>query len=184
MKFDKRKRVHLAASRPGAPTRFATDTVRFELTRDEGRGRLIATDGRILAVVHGKTDEKDEPCKGASIPVEAVKLACNGKQSARADVVCGLTTVATHQGDIKTIHPREDVLEFPDWEAAIPDPKRAIASVKIDAKRLWRLAQALGSDGPIELEIGDDGCPALVRTLDRSDRDYGVIMPMGEVSRG
>jgi hypothetical protein len=140
------------------------------LDRSESGDVMIATDGRILAIVPVECTPEDDQ---GPVPRECLKDArkfgvnCNG--------------VAAVPGGAS--YPRPDAT-FPDWRAVMPDFKgKKTVRLGIDAALLKRLADAIGTE-KVNLEFPVDessDCviePLTVRPAGFSDKAaHGVIMP-------
>lgn len=158
------------------------------LERDGDGGKLIATNGRIIAVVPVECDDGDT---AGYLPASCIK-------DARKRGLVELGEKATIPG--VSIYERNPGNEtFPNWKAVIPDNKGVkIVRLCLDPAFLKDLADAMGTAG-VALEIpignygdgtsraGSDNCvkePVVVRPADArgchsaSPEAIGVIMPI------
>lgn len=174
MIFPKSCKLHLVAAKEDG--RYAMASIHHT------PGKLSATDGRRLAVINVTEDEDDTD--GALIPAHLVKLAVTKAPNDVATVIAnGDAKALTKDGIVTT-----DLVvgEFPDFSAVIPDvPETRRTIVAFNAKSLWELAQALGSeDGVVAIELdleemdtmekGSYKRPIQIRT----PHGTGVIMPV------
>jgi hypothetical protein len=138
-------------------------------------GKLVATDGRAMAVVpcHVEHDETPGP-----LPVEAAKAArsCSLGATAAPDEVLEHLT-----GNKLT---RNKNVDFPPWRMVVPAPSDDDFIVGIDAKLLLELADAIGAENRatkqriVKLRIPRSGVdPITVEPNNNLDGSYGLIMP-------
>lgn len=172
MIFPKQCKLHLVAAKEDG--RYAMASVSHQ------RGKLVASDGRRLAVVNVTEDEEDT--EDALIPAHLVKLAV---MKAPTDVACvqanGNARALTKDGEVTT-----DLVqgEFPNWENVMPEvPLTRRTVVAFNAKYLYELAQAIGAEDSVvglELDLEDldtKGCyknPIQIRTK----HGTAVLMPV------
>jgi hypothetical protein len=175
MLVSKTHKIELAASKD--QTRAAL--LNPYLERGADGDKVIATDGRMLAVLPVECDEKDVT---GYIPRECLKDArkaggviLNGV----AEVYCGAS------------YPRGTEYNFPQWRQVMPDySRRRTVKLGIDPALLKRLADAIGAeivclefpvDGPGEWQSGDRITdPLIVKPSARSGGEnpaHGVLMP-------
>lgn len=146
------------------------------------RPRLVATNGRIMAIVPVETEDGDSE---GFIKPEAFSTGRKGT-SGRMDTY-GLSAnreirVQTVKGT--SIFPRtahgEGEINFPRWrriaEKSVNDKKQKYYSVTLDAELLYRLSQAIGSD-EVHLMIPEDGQEVILVRSNRCDA-YGFICPI------
>jgi len=165
MKFSSACKIHKACAKAGS--RYAMNHVRFE------GGNLIATDGRMLAIV--PVEDAEEDAEGF-IPKEAFNDACKVRPEARIDAN-GTVEVHTRLGRVSMARPEEG--EFPRFEAIMRDTATDAASVTLNDRMLWDLAQALGAgdeNNCVTLSIRDKTSPVIVETRNGS----GAIMPVAK----
>lgn len=156
---------------------------------DAGKGRLVAADGFILAVVPVETEDSD---MGGHIPLEAVKEARRNKGRAYLEAGEDYVTVPFNDDNRWTRPP----WPFPDYDQIVPVPDEEHVRITLDARRLMQLAEALCEEEHrakrkgavnhdawgITLTFKPDGVsPVLVHPLHEPNKPrgrYGVIMPM------
>ena len=172
-RFKMDRRIRLAsADRAG---KYAVQGV----TVDIGKARAVAADGRILAI---RSIDVQDPGEGADgiIPVEIM----DGGLDRPDDefVLDGNECKDTTRGRYG------DMIEgkYPDWRSVVPeieddDAEASATYVSLDANVLARLAEALGSDGPVTLRIESPRKPiAVVPSIGCGGDDpaaFGLIMP-------
>lgn len=172
MIFPKQCKLHLVAAKEDG--RYAFASVCHQ------PGRLVATDGRRLAIVNVQEDEEDS--EDALIPAHLVKLAVTKAPTDVAQVQAnGNARALTKDGEVTT-----DLVqgEFPNWETILPEvPETRRTIVGFNTKYLYELAQAIGAEDSVvglELdleELDTEGCykpPIQIRTK----HGTGVLMPV------
>lgn len=177
MKLDHSHEIHRVLGESG---KYAIDCAMLEI--EDGKGRLIATNGRVLVVLPVEVQEGDEP---GLIPAEA--LGCDRPDGVHPEDLCYFTRELRVSNGRATIErPAGASIEFPAWRKAIP-PADATGylEVRLSARLLYDLSRAMGDEaesGGVRLRI-----PApvngQVRTPIRVDVDeapgvYGSIMPI------
>ena len=120
-------------------SRYSIKAVYLDIEQEEDQprvGRLVASDGRMLAVLGVEIDSRDQ---AGLIPVKAIldarRQACNRK----AKLECG-NRVVTEDG---TSYPRPEGA-FPDWRSVEAHPKGEV-QVTFSADHLNRIARAAGA---------------------------------------
>ncbi len=163
MNFDKTSKIEKAAARDSS--RYAINCVYL----DTAKGRLVATDGSILAIV--PCEIADDDADGL-IPLEAIDRA---RKLAIGGIVRAKCNGKAEQSDGSSFQ-RPDH-RFPDYSGIIPKEAGSVR-VSLNADSLLRLAQALGGK-TVTLEIGEPGTPIRVRPcLDGIEGAFGLIMPI------
>jgi hypothetical protein len=149
-------------------------------------GMVMATNGKMMVAALTEKDEWDEDASDkALIPVAALKVAtkrrrkgdfyCQGVVSPQADHVIKVRDSLEETRLIKT---SEDVDKFPNVGAVTPSDLVGLTTVTLNAKMLWELAQALGTEG-VCLHFKDDGNHDAIIAQATSLKDrIGLIMPM------
>lgn len=184
MKFDKKYKIHSAAAREA--TRYTLNGVMFE--KDDNGARLVATNGRILAVVPVE-DEGDTP---GMVSTDTLKEATKGRTNSRTEAVLRLpdeerALVQTKSGTIEQERP--DHVRMPDYRSIVRGLKTDTGlQVTLSAEHLLALIEALGARSNelsgITLTFQrkgtdlDDSAPVHVRALG-DDEAFGIIMPIG-----
>lgn len=134
----------------------STDETRYVLTQPyldirDGEARMVATDGRCMAVVPVDVDASDV---SGHVPAESLKTARKvwGKLTLNTLAV-GEASVSV--GDYQWKRP-VDMGKFPDWRNVIPNPEKdrtETLRVGINPEYLARVAEAIGTDRHVVLEI-------------------------------
>lgn len=186
MKIDKSSKIEQAVAKESS--RYAFNAPYY----DHEAHAMIATDGRILAVVPVLDDDDDVT---GLIPVDAIKVARKGRLTnpIRANGTIDLLGVSYTRPEGR----------FPAWRDVIPkisDIETDNVKLRIDARLLYNLSQALGSD-KVELTIDRNtleyiqcrlsdsqtkresaACgtikPFIVKPVDGVDGAYGAMMPI------
>ena len=169
-----------SACEPKNGTRDVLRNPYLEVDADGKRANLVATNGKILAVIPVEPEPGDT---SGHVPVDALKTARKG---AKGDVSIGCNGAVELPGGLSI--PRPDEGEFPKWRQVLPDPCRSLkVTIALDIVMLKNLADAMGTVGLI-LEIADADQPVMVRPTETGDYvnlnrpanpdAYGVIMPM------
>ena len=172
MKIGKLHKIELAASKD--QTRAAI--VNPYLDRGPDGDKVIATNGRILAVLPVECDEKDV---SGYVPRECLK-------DARTAGGVVLNGVAEIYGGAS--YPRDAEWNFPNWRQVMPDyTKEQTVRLAIDAALLKALADAIGAERvclefPIESESQTVTSVIAVKPYDGpgcqpENPAHGVIMP-------
>ncbi len=153
MKIHKDCKLELAASKDASRHAIAEPFLDIK----DGKGQLIATDGRIMAIVPVEIDPDDTQ---GYLSSDVLKMA--RKLAKRSDTcTVNLNSVARLSAD--TQMPREGgakdsdgrIPNYPNWRQVMPDVDREIKfSISIDANRLWLLAQAMGTQA-VTLQFKD-----------------------------
>ena len=172
MKILKDCKIELAASQDAS--RAAIGSAYLEIK--DGKGTLIATDGRILAYLPVETTPEDLP---GYIDTPALQAA---RKTRLLEIDCKADTLAVATGPS---FPRQTEFTFPNWRQVVPTEAQqpAAMTIGIDAKRLWLLAQAMGAQC-VRLAIAAPDKPVLVypNNLDgkrcATDDARGVLMPI------
>lgn len=180
MNIDKGKRVHLLTGDPDSNT---PDSVLWTNLNRSPYGTLVATNGRSLVAL-SVAAAKNDPTR-AILPKAALQAAC--LKPASKDPTCVVSCTKTHVnvdnracGEVRSFPLGEEV-RFPAWDQVIPKIDTSATMIRIDAKLLYELAQALGSN-TISLQITGECDPIRVhRTDDTGCNDTGVIMPLRDV---
>ena len=167
--FPKGSKLHLAANKE--PSRYALHTVSLH------KGHLIATTGKVLAIVPVDSQDGfgvgDEP---VLLPASTIKAATTAKGNGTVSVIGGEARAA---GTVAPIVTGQDFPRIAQLvESAKDQPIQR--TIRISARQLWDLAQALGAgkDDYVDLAIpGDKTCPHHV-TNPEVPGSFGLIMPI------
>lgn len=162
MRFPKQCKIHKAAGR------YAMNGLKLERLRGGKGALLIATDGRMLAVLPVEDADADSP---GILPAEVVKEACKGKRSEPANVVSNGSSAGAFEA-----RPIEG--EFPRWRQVLPEGEPEHELV-FNPGQLATLAEALGTE-LVRLSVYGQCKPALVRPVGSGaecKEALGVIMP-------
>lgn len=169
MKLNKKYKIEKAVS---------TDTTQYVLNNPHlertgtGKGVLIATDGRRLAVVPVELDVAD---RTGSVPLDAIKELVKDKYGRSVLIVNGKAELIRNDGS-KAEYPRAEGT-FPDWKRVIPTGKVDF-EVTFNPQMLLDIARAIGvgkGEG-VTLRLRKDGLQPIEVTHD--GEAHGVIMPM------
>lgn len=127
----------------------------------EGKGNIIATDGKIMAVVPVEVGEGDT---SGYLSGDALKAARKCAGRCEAATLEANSNVSLPSGVTMPRNGKVDGdYQFPNWRAVMPDEKNGYKfAVAIDARRLWALAQAMGTQGVALLMKSPDE-PVIVR---------------------
>lgn len=181
MKIHKDIKIELAASKDS--DRHAIGEPFLDIKH--AKGTVVATDGRILAMIPVEIETGDDP---GYIPADTLKAA--RKLALRSEIAFFTAgpQIKLPNGDaVSRIGNNKPGDGYPNWRAVIPDGSEHTQVIAIDAKRLWLLAQAMGTQC-VKLRIKDDVSPLLVepqaagRHSDAAKPVHmdarGVIMPV------
>lgn len=155
----------------GEPGKYAMQHALLEI--EGGNGELIATNGRVVAVVPVELGEGDEP---GLVPGDALG---DGEPELCWDEIDYRKRELRVAGGTATLAKADG--EFPDWRKVIPAPDAPCAvEVSLSAKYLYDLARAMGSDGAIKLRIPAprDGAVRDAIRVDGPGGCFGAIMPV------
>lgn len=138
MKIHKNCKVELAASQDASRTAIAEPYLDIK----DGKGQLIATDGKIMAIIPVPVNETDV---AGYLSGDVLKMARKlTKRDNETEISANGSAVMTG-----ATMPREGVAKdrnYPNWRQVIPaSDKEHTYRIGIDAKRLWLLAQAMGT---------------------------------------
>jgi hypothetical protein len=154
MKLHKQCKVELTASKRVTRQAIAEPFLSIE----NGKGTLISTNGHSMAII--PVDIEPEDCQGY---VSSAVLIAARKQAKRAnELQIGLNGCAK-LFDGSTM-PREGDAgncTFPNWKQVLPgeiSDSAYTVEIAFDAKLLWELAQAMGTQGVrLVARAGNDG---------------------------
>jgi hypothetical protein len=181
MKLHKNIKIESAASKDAA-RKVITETY-LDIT--DGKGQLVATDGRILAAVPVEIEPGD-----VAGYVSAACLKAARKLSGRSDTASVGLNGAASFADGSTMPRTVDNpnSQYPNWRQVVAAPYETPAMViRFDALLLWNLAQAMGTQGvcltiaaPDEpIQVTPNSCGPFGYTLRPAcDDARGVIMPI------
>jgi hypothetical protein len=191
MKFDKKYKIQEAAAKE--ETRYAISEVLFE--KDDNGARLVATNGRIMAVIPVEDADGDVPgFIERTTAIEATKGRTNSKPEAELNLPSSdKALVHTKAGTVEARRPDAEHLKFPDYRGVVPKDTDTGLRVNLSAEYLIALIKALGCQhnalDAITLTFQRDGdgidqhAPVLAHPTGddmASARAYGVIMPVSE----
>ena len=132
---------------------------------------LLATSGRLLAVIPVERDESDTD---GPISKEALVASRKGlKRGQSAEIIAN--------GDLKIVpqgmtFPRSEPGEWPSCDALLRDePAESVQNISLDAKLLRDLSEALGSSA-VKLPFRGKGRAIKVEACDTDA--HGLIMPL------
>lgn len=145
-------------------------------------GRLIATDGKILASLAIETDTMPSQLEGKKLPVEALKasrkIGGSREETARLNIVDNRCEIAGG-----TSYPLPDVDPAAPRVAEIVSARREPSApeafcVTLDISLLSRLAEALGSSALRLVFNREDSKSIITATPTNGNDAFGLIMPM------
>jgi hypothetical protein len=170
MQFDRKCKLEKAVAK--SEGRYA---MRHTLLAKRGDEHvLVATDGRILAVVGVEVEEGDAI---GLIPVEAVKGAAKGGQSFMpAQIHANGSAVYTDKAGAQVTMARPEG-EFPRWESIMPAPQADDIVIALNPDLLKALADAIGADGCVQLRIRAVGGKCMPIAV-KGGKGEGAIMPI------
>ena len=178
MKIGKYQPHHVMAQFPG---RYRMDTAQLEI--EDGRGRLIATNGRALAVLPVELHEEDRPgtVPGEALGLQPVEVSdcdeCFEECATPIPPMPGEIIVG-QQGCKRLVEYAAPDGKFPEWRPVLPatDAKYESEFV-ISPTLLLQLARALGSESMVRLRVQRDK-KAPVRVEVPGDEAVGALMLM------
>lgn len=166
MKIDNRYKIQKAVSMD--ETRYSIQNPL--LVRDKkGKGRLVATNGRIMAIVPVELDKRD---RAGNVPLAPI-VETQGKEPTEL-IINGKARLT--KGDVVTEYPRPEG-QFPSWEQVQPKGK-PVFEIHIDPALLLELARALGTrhgEGVTLKFRPGDNTPVEVEGYGEA---HGLLMPM------
>lgn len=168
------------------PGRYAMHAASLEI--EDGMGRLVATNGRALAVVPVELSEGDEP---GLVPREAIGAPPQNVEGLDDDGEWYSVRAALPQAEIRVRKGGSSVThdhkapegEFPKWNSVLPaaDAPGTLV-VKLSTELLHDLARAIGAaEKGVTLRIPQPGADGEIRTAIRvegEDGAVGAIMPI------
>lgn len=180
MKIHKDCKIELAASKDATRPAIAEPFLDIK----GGAGVVVATNGRAMAIVPVEVTEKDA---SGYLSGDCLKAA---RKFTKQDVILEASGVVTMLNGATM--PREGLArneKFPNWRQVMPSADGYNFTVAIDAKLLWELAQAMGTQGVLlNLQTADANKPILVgpHKCGRFDNQIkyacegakGVLMPV------
>ncbi len=167
MKINKKYQIEKAAS---------TDETRHPLMNvhiaEDGK-HLVATTGRMLAIVPVEMEPNDERGNGAIMPTALIAAR---KTTKKNDSACRLALNGSFQlSDGVTLPRPENPGVFPQYAQVIPKDPVIKHTVTLNPELLLSLAKALGDSRSITLEFQEDELSAIIA---RNGEAYGLLMPM------
>lgn len=155
----------------------STDPDRFTIRNVNLAGdKLVATDGRILAVVPVEREDGDVD---GMISTSAMASA---RQADKKSVRLSKKFATTRRKGHIVLHPREQEGTFPDWTLVPPkDDDKPVMAIALDAHLLVKLASAIvvnpKNTAHVKIEIWDKDRPMRVTAMDGTGA-FGIIMPV------
>lgn len=163
MKIAKDRKIELIASQ---------DKTRFILQEPYLKGDyLVATSGRHLVRLKIEREEGDTDGYVTAAAIKAARK--TGYKNDAASIACN----GAYKLVDGTTLPRNAALtesQFPNFEQVIPKEPGPV-KVSLNAKMLWEMAQAMGSD-TLTLAIKDELSPLVVTC--KNEDALGVLMPV------
>ena len=144
-----------------------------KLDRDENKKPvLVATDGRLMAIVPVETEKGDVH---GSVPLKAIKELNKDKYN-RSKLSLNGHAEVKHIDGTEIKFERDTESHFPNWQQVIPK-KEKVFEIKLSAKRLLDLSQALGVGKYDAVTLTFTGELDAVK-VDGIDGAFGLLMPM------
>lgn len=117
---------------------------------DVEKQRIVATNGRTLAIVPVVVDEGDTSGYVSAHCLREARKAAKGKEHivmglAVECVIGGQSAIIERDGDGRLPAGKP----YPSVDQVIPNPKENDCMIAIDAQQLWMLAQAIGTKGVV-----------------------------------
>lgn len=171
MRINKTVKIEAAVEPKGKKSLNRTAIQNVYLDREDSQAKLVATDGKILAIVPVGAKEGESGC----ISPEALKAA---RKLGGEIAVNEFLTVADG-----TQFPKPDGGMFPKWRQVLPQPKGQTLTIGINPSLLMRLAEAIGAE-TVQLTIDIDNPYSAIhvgmgKTLHNDNQhNSGVIMPV------
>lgn len=162
----------------------STDATRYSITEPflsikDGAARLVATNGKAMAILPVLLDEGDVQGYVSGAALKAAR-----KTDKRCENITVFLNGVAKLADGATL-PREGQAKdatFPNWEQVNPKDESAhTTTIAFDAKLLWELAQAMGTQGVI-LKIKDNAAPFIITPCGAGD--FGEVKPACVNARG
>lgn len=167
MKIDSQFQPTLAVSKD--ETRYALNNLHL----DTAAKRLVATDGHMLCSIPVEVQEGDTT---GPIQPDAFAMARKDQRKSGTVEIKANGSVALPNG---VTYERPNVGQFPDYAQVIPEANRDGFKIGLDARLLYDLAVAIGSEkgrAIVTLCFGKDSADPIRVT--RSDNEaVGVLMP-------
>jgi hypothetical protein len=175
MKVHKNAKIEAACSTDA--TRPALSEPYLDLTN--GKPVLVATNGRILASIPVEVSEHDVT---GYVCAEALKIARKAAKSSQPAEVGCVAGLALADGRPLPRNGQAAAQNYPaNWRQVVPaDFKAPIAVIRLDARELWQLAQAMGTES-VAITVEDPSGVAHVAPFGRGavvDGARGVIKLM------
>ena len=172
MKIRKNQKIHLACD--GKGNRLQTENPHLD-----DKGRLMATDGRMLAIIEGAAEEGE---REGPVPKVAIKEALRTAHS-HAFVNVSDDDIVGVNG---CTYPRDRTKNPPRYDDVINGIQgKPEVTFKISAKALYNLAQAIGAnkEGWVQVEVRSPINPFVVTLPVQDETDgkaWGIIMPISQ----
>jgi hypothetical protein len=148
---------------------------------NEGKGLLIATNGRAMAILPVEVGERDVTGYVSPQALVASRKLVRGNGDIEVDCneACTLKNGAAYPRPFAApAGAGEDYVptRFPNWRQVLPDKDRVVKTrVAINPSLLMDLAKAMGSEGSVVLEFGEDE-KDIIRLV--SGDKVGLLIPM------
>ena len=175
MKLNKKCKIESIASKDA--TRLVLTAPYLEVK--DGKGNIIATNGKGLVVIPVEVSESDV---SGHIPLTALKESRKGKVT-EPILECSEKAVLLQDG---TSFQRDYIGNFPIWRDVMPDPDRKTLKIALNAEMLHSIASAMGTSGVVLEFDADNFSFASVKVTPASTGNehpacldaFGVIMPI------
>lgn len=186
MKLQRKYKPELIVSKDA--TRYILEQVMVDLY--EGEPVCVATDGRRIVIVPCEIEDVREiGCLSPQVfkTARAAQSIKNKSKSIPAvpvlDIEADVEQVIVKNGIKTVVFKRQDYgRDYPKYKQAIPTGKPRV-TISINPKLLWELAQAMGAEDGVTLEIheqdnGIDTAIGVVPNNSASNKARAVLMPM------
>ena len=158
-------------------TRYALNFIKLDVEKQ----RLLASDGKMMAVVPLEKTDNDPDDKTGPLTVEAIKAA-RKRQNRQGDG----THYLLANGDQRLpksglTFDRPEEVTFPDFDAVDVKRPDGPCTIALDAELLFRLAKAISSrkdDLRVKLHVRNRESAIYIESVDFGEGAHGVLMPI------
>ena len=159
------------------------DATRYAITESylsikDGAGTLVSTNGTAMAILPVMLDDGDVQGYVSGAAIKAAR-----KCDKRSDVCTVYLNGCAKLTDGSTM-PRDGEAkdaQYPNWSQVVPSGEEHTMEIAFDAKMLWELAQAMGTQG-VKLRIKSSEVAFLVSPMPAGS--FGAIKPACDSAKG